>query len=145
MSYTPPSEDPLLAPPDEGPLEHITVDAPVSAQPDWVRELVGETPLEHQLRSVRTAEHKGRHIEIVTSYEISIDGKPVHFHASVGDDGMLRCHESPYAQLPSAVDLVRHLLDLYPDAFSPEDGPDGQGEGHNHPAHAQDHGEHEHS
>ncbi len=88
MSYGP-VEEPLGVP-DEGPLEQIAIDAPVSAQPDWVRELVGETtPHEHELRSVRTAEHKGRHIEIVTSYEISIDGQPVHFHASVGDDGLL--------------------------------------------------------
>ena len=86
------------------------------------RPVVGETtPHEHELRSVRTAEHKGRHIEMVTSYEISIDGQPVHFHASVGDDGLLRCHESPYAQLASAVHLVKHLIDLYPEAFGGKD------------------------
>jgi hypothetical protein len=141
-----PMEEPPLGVPDEGPLEQIAIDAPVSAQPDWVRELVGETPHEHELRSVRTAEHKGRHIEIVTSYEISIDGQPVHFHASVGDDGLLRCHESPYAQLPSAVDLVKHLIDLYPEAFGGEDGAHAShDEGHDHADHGHDHDDHKRS
>lgn len=124
--------------PDEHVLEAIALSDSDSIQPPWVRELIGpEGAHEQRLRGVRCAEHRGHEIEIVTTYEISIDGTPVHFHASVGDDGKLRCHESPYAAVPSAIDLVKHLIDLYPDAFG--------GAGHEHaPPAAHGHSEHGH-
>ena len=126
-----PYEPPPLGVPDEAPLERLALEGPESVQPDWVRELVGDEPaMEHLLRSVRTAEHAGHRIEIVTTYEISIDGRPVHIHASVGDDGLLRCHESPYARVRSALDLVKHLIDLYPDAFAEHAGDHRGGGGH---------------
>ena len=123
-------------PPDERELEGIALGTTESVQPAWVREIIGpEAPHEHRLRSVRCAEHHGHEIEIVTTYEISIDGAPFHVHATVGDDGRLRCHESPYAALPSAIDLVKHLMDLYPEAF---DAPAPQAPPHTHAEH--DHG-----
>lgn len=140
----PAAGDTFTQTPDERPLAGIEFNPTQSIQPGWVRELIGpEEAHEHRLRGVRCAEHNGHKIEIVTTYEISIDGTPVHFHASVGDDGMLRCHESPYAAVPSAIDLVKHLMDLYPDAF----GGAGHGPGHDgeHDAPAgHDHSEHGH-
>jgi hypothetical protein len=128
--------------PDESSLAGLEFSTSQSVQPAWVRDLIGpEAPHKHRLRGVRCAEYRGHEIEIVTTYEISIDGTPVHFHASVGDDGMLRCHEAPYAAVPSAIDLVKHLMDLYPDAFhgaghGPTDTP---GDGHDHGTHGEDH------
>ncbi|MGH2899167.1 MAG: hypothetical protein ACRDMZ_10880 [Solirubrobacteraceae bacterium] len=129
--------------PDEGVLETLEPSSTDSVQPGWVRDLVGpEPPHAQRLSGLRCGEYRGHEIEIVTTYEISIDGTPVHFHASVGDDGRLRCHESPYAAVPSAIDLVKHLMDLYPDAF----GGAGHGSGHAHPEPAvpapHDRGEH---
>ena len=128
-----PAADAFSGAPDESSLAQIELSTTDSVQPGWVRELAGDPgPHEHRLRGVRRAQHRGHEIEIVTSYEISIDGRPVFFHASVGADGLLRCHESPYAAVPSAVDLVKHLMDLYPDAFG--------GAGHGNRAH--EHGDH---
>ena len=133
----PAAGDPFTQAPDESPLAGIELSATQSIQPAWVRDIIGpEGPHEHRLRGVRCAEYRGHEIEIVTTYEISIDGAPVHFHASVGNDGKLRCHESPYAAVPSAIDLVKHLMDLYPDAFG--------GAGHP-PGHEHDHAEHDHA
>ncbi len=135
-----PSETPEFGAPDVAALERIAPDAAEPIQPDWVRELLGdELPPEHRMSSVRRAEHGGHRIEIVTTYEISVDGEPVHIHASVGDDGLVRCHDTPYRRSRSALDLVRHLIDLYPEAFRTLGGHDhghhdASGEHQGHPS-----------
>ena len=143
-AYEPAAGETFTQAPDESSLAGIEFSATESMQPGWVRDIIGpEAPHEHRLRGVRCAEYRGHEIEIVTTYEISIDGTPVHFHASVGDDGMLRCHEAPYAAVPSAIDLVKHLMDLYPDAFhGAGHGAPGTPAEHDHSE--QEHSEHEH-
>lgn len=94
-----------------------------------------DAPAPHQhhhgpLSSVREDTHHGRRIEIVTTYEIRVDGVPVTTHLSVSKDGKLHCHALPNYVFSSAVNLVRRLIDLYPYQF-PQTGGHGHG-GHSH-------------
>ena len=78
---------------------------------------VGHTGHAH-MDSVRRAEHAGHVIEIRTHYEVKVDGKAVPLPLSVGDDGNVVCHALPNYLFSSAVDLVKTVIDLYPDDFT---------------------------
>ncbi|MFJ2580472.1 hypothetical protein [Kitasatospora aureofaciens] len=69
------------------------------------------------MKSVRTAEYQGHRISITTTYEITVDGKPLMAGLAVDDSGMLSCHGLPAYQFVSAVDAVRVLIHNYPDYF----------------------------
>jgi hypothetical protein len=87
-------------------------------------------PHEHAAESVREATYKGHHIRIVTSYRIEVDGVPVSGHLLVTDGGMLHYHAIPNQEFPSAVDMVKRIIDLSPGGFPSAD------EGHgDHPHH----------
>lgn len=68
--------------------------------------------------SVRKAEHAGHKIEIRTHYTVKVDGKTVPLPLSVGDDGNVVCHALPNYLFSSAVDLVKTVIDTYPDDFA---------------------------
>ena len=68
--------------------------------------------------SVREADHKGHHIVIRTTYEITVDGKPVTGHMGVDNEGQVHYHPVPNASFASAVDLVKHLIDTFPEDFA---------------------------
>ena len=87
-------------------------------------------PHEHPAESVREAIYKGHHIRIVTTYRIEVDGVPISGHLLVTDGGMVHYHAIPNQEFPSAVDMVKRIIDLSPEGFSPT------GEGHgDHPHH----------
>ncbi|MER7753290.1 hypothetical protein [Kitasatospora sp. NPDC097643] len=77
-------------------------------------------PMDHEhgpAKSVRTAEYQGHRIVITTTYEITVDDRPLTAGLDVDDSGMLSCHALPAYQFVSAVDAVRVLINSYPDAF----------------------------
>ncbi len=86
-------------------------------QPDAVRQSSKPKDMAHDASAVRTAEHKGHTIEIKTTYEIKIDGKPFRGQVMVDEEGHLHCHSIPYETYGSAVDFVKSLIDIYPDSF----------------------------
>jgi hypothetical protein len=88
----------------------------------------------HGLEAVRQAEHRGHRIVIKTCYEITVDGQPVTTHLSLGNDGTLRTHAMPNYAFSSAVDLVKKIIDLFPDEFTSSHSGDGHG-GHSHEHH----------
>jgi hypothetical protein len=93
------------------------------------------------MASVRKAEHNGHKIEILTRYEVKIDGKATALPLSVGDDGSVVCHAVPNYLFASAVDLVKTVIDTYPDDFKKRSGrgkPKDDPGGHDHGGH--DHG-----
>ena len=92
--------------------------------------------------TVREAEHRGHHIMIRTTYEIEVDGVPIEGHLGVTDDGNVHYHPVPNVTFASAVDLVKQLIDAFPDDFSSTPG-GPPGPGHDHGA-EDDHGDHEH-
>lgn len=68
---------------------------------------------------VRRFTHRGHVVEIVTRYEVTIDGEPWDRHLEVLDDGSVTYHGLPQYAIPSAVDLIRHVIDYEED--TPED------------------------
>jgi hypothetical protein len=68
--------------------------------------------------SVREADYKGHHIVIRTQYEIEVDGKMVMGHMGVTNDGQVHYHPVPNLSFASAVDLVKQLINIFPDDFA---------------------------
>jgi len=96
----------------------------------------------HGVETVRRATHRGHRIEIRTTYEIEVDGQPVEGHLLVADDGRVHYHPVPNTSWASAVDLVKQLIDVFPDDFPRPDGDGDDHGGHDHGGH--DHGGHDH-
>jgi hypothetical protein len=67
----------------------------------------------------READHKGHHIVVRTHYEVEVDGKPLTGHLGVSDSGLVHYHPVPNLSYSSALDMVRKIIDVYPDDFSP--------------------------
>jgi hypothetical protein len=67
--------------------------------------------------SVRETDYKGHHIEVRTTYEIKVDGRPIASHLVVTDEGQVQCHALPNYTFQSALDVVRSLIDVFPDDF----------------------------
>jgi hypothetical protein len=76
----------------------------------------------HEHASVRTAEHNGHTIEIRTTYDVRIDGEPLEAHIGVGNDGNVHYHGLPNYTEASAVDLMRRVIDAFPDDYPPHAG-----------------------
>jgi hypothetical protein len=61
--------------------------------------------------SVRRFEYRGHEVEIVTHYEVTIDGERWEGQMVVRVDGTVTYHGLPQYAVPSAVDLVRGVID----------------------------------
>ena len=73
----------------------------------------------HQkIENIRKAEHKGHHIIVRTHYEIEVDGHMVMGHMGVTNDGHVHYHPLPNLSFASAIDLVKQLIDTFPDDFA---------------------------
>ncbi len=75
--------------------------------------------LEHggPLVSTREVEYNGHKIAIRTTYEIKVDGKLLSGHVFVDNSGRVYSHAMPTYSFPSTVDLVKSLIDTFPDSF----------------------------
>jgi hypothetical protein len=65
---------------------------------------------------VRRFTYRGHEIEIVTRYEVLIDGEVWNQHVEVLQDGSVTYHGLPQYAVPSAVDLIRRVIDYDEDA-----------------------------
>ena len=63
--------------------------------------------------TTRTAIHRGKKIEIETTYKILIDGEPLRAHVSVLEDGRVRYHGLPNYSFSSAIDLARQTIETF--------------------------------
>lgn len=117
-----------------------------AAQPDAVVERLAEQrselaePGHHHaaaMESVREATYRGHHIAIRTTYRIEVDGRPIVGHLGVSNDGQVHYHPIPNIGFASAVDLVKQLIDAFPEDFE-----GGAAPGEPDPGHEQEH-EHE--
>jgi hypothetical protein len=70
------------------------------------------------MESVRVADYAGHHIVVRTRYEIAVDGRMLMGHMGVTNDGNVHYHPVPNLAFPSAVELVKKLIDIFPDDFS---------------------------
>ena len=112
------ADDLGLAPDPESIVANVVDKA--SSQPEHVREH-GES-----MGSVREASYRGHRIVIRTTYQIEVDGRPIQGHMGVTNDGQVYYHGVPNVGFASAVDLVKQLIDTFPDDF------DGSPDGHSH-------------
>ena len=109
-----------------------------SVIPDAVREnvrLFGEShgAHDHPVETVRTAIHHGHRIVVRTRYSVEVDGRPLDGHLAVTDDGSVHYHTLPNYSFGSALDLVKQVIDSFPDDFG------GPAEGGTPPAHQHEH------
>ena len=72
--------------------------------------------------SVREADYNGHHITIKTTYQIKIDGKPFMGAVGVTNAGAVHYHGMPAAGFASAIDLVKSVIDTFPDEFAAGSG-----------------------
>lgn len=63
--------------------------------------------------------HRGHDVEIVTHYVVTIDGHVWEQHLNVLNDGSVTYHGLPQYAVPSAVDLIRKVIDYEED--TPDD------------------------
>ncbi|KUM69906.1 hypothetical protein J7F01_36090 [Streptomyces sp. ISL-22] len=68
-------------------------------------------------KTVRTTEFEGHRIVVTTTYEVTVDGKPLNVQLHVDDDGTLSCHGLPSYQFASALDSIRALIANFPEDF----------------------------
>ncbi len=69
------------------------------------------------MESVREVTYRGHRIIIRTTYLIEVDGVPITGHLAVTNDGRVHYHAIPNLALESAVDVVKLLIDTFPDDF----------------------------
>lgn len=74
---------------------------------------------QHRGESARRFEYRGHEVAIVTHYEITVDGAPWEGTITVNLDGTVTYHGLPQYIVPSAVDLLRGVIDTTYEA--PED------------------------
>ena len=80
---------------------------------------------EHAAESMRETTYKGHHIRIVTMYRIEVDGVPITGHLLVTNAGTVHYHAIPNQEFASAVDMVKRIIDLSPEGFTPDAGGHG--------------------
>lgn len=68
--------------------------------------------------SVREADYHGHHIVVRTRYDIEVDGRMVMGHMAVSNDGKVHYHPVPNMAFASAIDMVKKLIDVFPDDFA---------------------------
>jgi hypothetical protein len=82
--------------------------------------------------TTREASYRGHHIVIRTTYQIEVDGMPIQGHMGVTNDGQVHYHAVPNLGFASAVDLVKQLIDTFPDDFEAGTGGDEGMDMHSH-------------
>jgi hypothetical protein len=97
----------------------------------------GGHPHHGTVETVREDDYDGHRIVVRTTYQSEVDGRPVSGHLGVANDGRVHYHPVPNLSYASAVDLVKGLIDTFPDDFEHGDGGSG------HPDHP-DHSDHHH-
>ena len=67
---------------------------------------------------VREADYAGHHIVVRTRYQVEVDGHMLMGHMGVTNNGQVHYHPVPNLAFGSAVDLVKRLIDIFPDDFA---------------------------
>ncbi len=90
---------------------------------DEFQEAAHEHPAETEI--VREETYRGHEIVVRTRYSIEVDGRPVTGHMGVTNDGQVHYHPLPNYSFASAIDLVKRLIEAFPEDFP---GPEGYSE-----------------
>src|SRR4029450_187098 len=102
-----------------------------ASQPEALARYIAELPSEHEhgggadIATVREDDYEGRHIVIRTTYHIEVNGKPFQGQLTLDNEGRVHCHALPNYQFASAVDMVKRLIDIFPEDFPAQQGAGG--------------------
>jgi hypothetical protein len=96
----------------------------------YFKKQLADMPMHADMDSVREADYNGHHIVVRTTYKITIDGKPFDAGLGVTNAGNVHYHGIPNVAFASAIDLVKAVIDTFPDEFAKGPG------GHEHHGHA---------
>ena len=66
---------------------------------------------------LRTETYRGHDVRIETTYKITVDGKAINDHLDVTNSGHVHYHPLPQRSASSAIDMVRAIIDSFPDDF----------------------------
>jgi hypothetical protein len=80
-------------------------------------------PTGHGHGTIREDKHNGHRIIIRTTYDIEVDGRKVLLPLSVDNEGRVHCHSLPNYQFGSAMDMVKTLIDNFPEDFAGQKRP----------------------
>jgi hypothetical protein len=121
--------------PDTSVLARYSPTDGANAHPEWVKNqfptYIGPHA-GHEATSVREFTHSGHVVRIITTYRVEVDGHPVRAHLSVDEDGQVYTHATPFVTYASAIDLMKAVIDAYPDSFSGSDVGHRRPHGHSH-------------
>ena len=67
--------------------------------------------------SIRHDHYKGHHIVVKTTYDVTIDGKKFTPPLDVSNAGTVQYHGMPNVGFPSALDLLKCIIDQFPEEF----------------------------
>jgi hypothetical protein len=79
--------------------------------------------------STREVTYRGHHLRIRTTYHIEVDGMPIQGHLGVTNDGQVHYHAIPNLSFASAVDMVKQLIDTFPEDFEAATDQHSHGQG----------------
>ena len=77
----------------------------------------GDHSTHEPFTSVRQIQYKNHDIVIRTRYEIEIDGRIINNQIYVDNEGKVSSHAMPTYSFPSTVDLIKRLIDKFPNSF----------------------------
>lgn len=69
------------------------------------------------IETLREDDYKGHHITIRTTYKIEVNARALQLPLALDNDGNLHCHSLPNYQFASALDMVKRLIDNFPEDF----------------------------
>lgn len=86
-------------------------------------------------KSLRVFDHAGHHVEVETMYRVKVDGKLVQIPLVVGADGRVSCHSIPNYATASALDMIKFVIEQFPEDFAKKKSGRGTSRGR----HSQEH------
>lgn len=66
---------------------------------------------QEEFATLRESCYRGKEIRIETTYKIMVDDQPFTVHTSVSNDGSVHCHSLPNYSFPSAMEMLKHIVD----------------------------------
>lgn len=112
---------PRIGRPDTSVLARYSPTDGANSHPDWVKTQFPAYIVPHgghEAVGRREFAHGGHLVKIITTYRVEVDGHPIRAHLSVDEDGRVYTHATPFVTYASAIDLMKAVIDGYPDSFS---------------------------
>lgn len=111
----------IIGRPDTSVLARYSPTDGANSHPNWVKKQFPTYIVPHgghEAKAAREFAHRGHLVKIITTYRVEVDGHPIRAHLSVDEDGRVYTHATPFVTYASAIDLMKAVIDGYPDSFS---------------------------